>query len=249
MSGHSKWHSIKHKKGAADAKRGKVFTKHAQLISLAARGGSDPGMNPSLRSAIDDAKAANVPNSNIDRAIKKGSGQDKDAAQIMEVFYEGYGPEGTAIYIHTITDNKNRSLSNVKTIMGKNGGNLGATGCVSYMFDRKGFILIDSTGSDADEIELMAIEHGAEDTKRDGDMIEVYSSPTAFAQLKTALEGEGYKIDQAEVTFVPQNTVDITEEGPAKKILSLIEKLEDDDDVVNVYSNFDVPSEVLERLG
>ncbi len=250
MSGHSKWHSIKHKKGAADAKRGKIFTIHAKLITIAARdGGGDPDMNPALRTAIDNAKAANVPNANIDRAIKRGTGEDKEGAEISEVMYEGYGPAGTALYIQAVTDNKNRTVANVKSILSKNGGNMGGAGSVAYLFHKKGLILIKAEAAKHEDLELTAIDAGAEDIKIEGETVEVYTDPKDLHNVKKKMEDGGFEIESAEITFIPENEVRIEEEDKAKKVLKLMEALEDDEDVTNVFSNFDIPEELMEKLG
>jgi len=248
MSGHSKWHSIRHKKSAEDARRGKIFTKHAKLIAIAARNGSDPDANPGLRTAIDNAKAENVPNSNIDRAIKKGSGEDKNAAQMSEVSYEGYGPNGVAIYIKTITDNNNRTLTNVRTIMNKNGGNLGDSGCTAYLFEPKGHFIVNPGEKDPEELQLELIDFGAEDIEIEDGKLDILCDPGNFVSLKEKLDGVGLKVETSEQTYIPSNTVDIDDESTAKKVLNLIEKLEEDDDVSDVYANFDIPEEILEKL-
>lgn len=249
MSGHSKWHSIKHKKGAADAKRGKIFTLHSKLITIAAReGGGDPEMNSSLRTAIDNAKTANVPNSNIDRAIKRGTGDLKDQAEISETMYEGYGPSGIAVYIQTVSDNKNRTVASVKSILSKNGGNMGTSGSVAYLFHKKGLLLIEVPKEKHDEIELAAIDAGAEDIKKEGNSIEVYTDAKSLHEVKDALEKKGIKVESAEITYIPENEVKITDENKAKKVLKFMEALEDDDDVANVYSNFDIPEELMEKI-
>ncbi len=239
MSGHSKWASIKHKKGAADAKRGKIFTKHAKLIQLAARNGGDPGMNPALRLAIDNAKADNTPNTNIERAIKKGSGADKDAAQLMEVVYEGYGPGGVALYIQCVTDNKNRTVSNVRSTLTKHGGSLGENGCVAWMFEPKGLIVVKMGDGDPDEAELTVIDAGADDLERDDDVMQVYTGSSSLGVVANAIREAGLCVESQELTFVPKDTVKIEDEATAKKILKLMELLDDDDDVTNVSSNFE----------
>jgi YebC/PmpR family DNA-binding regulatory protein len=250
MSGHSKWHSIKHKKGAADAKRGKIFTIHAKLITLAAHeGGGDTEMNPALRTAIDNAKAANVPNSNIERAVKRGTGEDKDGAEITESMYEGYGPEGIALYIHTVTDNKNRTVASVKNILSKHGGNMGTSGSVAYLFHKKGFILVKADSSKHEDLELAAIDAGAEDIKTEGDSVEIYTDPKSLHEIKKKLEDAGFTAESSEITYIPENEVKIDNENKAKKVLKLMEALEDDDDVSDVYSNFDIPDELMEKLG
>lgn len=249
MSGHSKWHSIRHKKGAADAARGKVFTRHAKLIQIAAKKGSDPDMNPSLRVAIDNAKAANVPNGNIERAIKKGSGELKDGNQIEEVTYEAYGPNGVAMIINCLTDNKNRSLTNVRTILNKNGGNMGESGSVAYMFQRKGVLEVSTEGNDPEEVELAAIDAGAEDIEALDGQMRIITSASDYMGAKEALEGAGISVSKAEIELIPQNTVAITDENSAEKILKLMDLLEEDEDVDNVASNFDIDDAILEKLG
>lgn len=249
MSGHSKWHSIKHKKGALDAKRGKIFTKHAKLIMISARdGGGDPDMNPTLRTAISNAKADNVPNANIDKAIKKGSGDDKDAANFVEVMYEGFGPAGTAIYVKAITDNKNRAVANIKTIFAKNGGNMGAAGTVGWMFEKKGMIIVKIGEKDPEEAELEIIEAGAEDLEKDGDQFEVTTDASNVMQVRDNLEKAGFEIEKAEQTYLAKDPVLIESTDDAKKILRLLELIEDDEDVSDVYSNFDIPENIMEQL-
>lgn len=249
MSGHSKWNSIKHKKGAADAKRGKVFTKHAKLIAITARdGGGDPEMNPGLRTAIANAKADNVPNSNIEKAIKKGSGDDKDVMNFEEVMYEGFGPAGVAVYVQVITDNKNRAVSSIKTIFNKSGGNMGEAGTVGWMFEQKGIIFAKASGVDSEEAELLAIDAGAEDISTEGDEFEIITTPAGLMKIRENLEKAGFEIKKAELTFVAKNPVKIDSLEGAQKVFRLIEALEDDDDVANVYSNFDVPEEMMEQI-
>lgn len=250
MSGHSKWHSIKHKKGAADAKRGKIFTMHAKLITIAAReGGGDADTNPSLRSTIDNAKMANVPNANIERAIKRGTGELKEGAEISECMYEGYGPEGIAIYIQVVTDNKNRTVANVKSILGKHGGSMAGAGSVAYLFHKKGLVLIKADPSIHEEIELTAIDAGAEDIKSEAETVEIYTDPKDLHNVKKTLQEGGYNIESSEITFIPENEVEIDDEVKAKKVLKLMDALEDDEDVTNVFSNFDIPDELLEKIG
>jgi YebC/PmpR family DNA-binding regulatory protein len=248
MSGHSKWHSIRHKKGAADAKRGKIFTRHANLITIAARSGGDPEMNPTLRLAIDNAKKENVPNANIEKAIKRGTGEDKNAAQIEEVTYEGYGPEGVAVFVECLTDNTNRTYTNVRTIFNKRGGNLGNSGSVAWMFDRKGVITLNLEGKDPEEIELTAIDSGAEDMEREDTMIEVYTNPSDLSEVAEKLKVAGIEIENAEVKLLPNQTVEVTDPDVAQKILNFMDALDEDMDVNNISSNFDIPEEVLNRL-
>ncbi|MFC1615517.1 YebC/PmpR family DNA-binding transcriptional regulator [Patescibacteria group bacterium] len=248
MSGHSKWHSIKHKKGALDAKRGKIFTKHAKLIAISARdGGSDPEMNPTLRTAIANAKADNTPNTNIEKAIKKGAGLDKEGMELHEILYEGFGPEGTAFYVHVVTDNKNRSVANVKSCLTKNGGQMGEAGSVGWIFEKKGLILAKAEGKDKEEAELEVIDAGAEDISLDGDLFEISTDATELMKVRDALEKAEFKIEKAELTYNPQNTVKIDSLEQAKKVLKLAEALDDEEDVANVYSNFDIPEDILEQ--
>lgn len=249
MAGHSKWHSIKHKKGANDAKRGKIFTKHAKLIAIAARnGGPDPDLNASLRVAIDNAKAENVPNDNIDRAIKKGAGIGGDDMQMFETSYEAYGPEGVAIYVQAITDNKNRTLTNVRTIINKNGGNLGESGSVAYMFNHKGHFVIDPADKDMEEVQLELLEFDLEEMEEVDGMIDVVCDPSKFVELKNKLVETGFTLETTELTFVPTNSIPVGDVAKAQKILNLIEKIEEDDDVTDVYANFDFSDEVLSQL-
>lgn len=253
MSGHSKWHSIKHKKAATDAKRGKIFTKHAKLITIAAReGGGEPDMNPGLRVAIENAKKDNMPNANIDRAIKKGTGADKDAAQIIEIMYEGFGPEGTAILVQCLTDNKNRSHTNVKTIFSKNGGNLGESGSVAWMFKKSGLILLPVGDKDPEELTLQAIDAGAQDVKTlkdpEGDKLEIITEPTEVAAVRTALESAGFQPESANITYLADNEVDVNDLSTAQKIIKLLDALDDDEDVGEVYSNFNIAEEIMDQL-
>lgn len=249
MSGHSKWHSIKYKKGAADAKRGKIFTKHAKLIAIAARdGGADPEMNPGLRTAIVNAKSDNVPNANIDKAVKKGSGTGKDAMVMDEIMYEGFGPAGTAVYIQVLTDNKNRSVANVKTALTKNGGNMGAAGTVGWMFEKKGLIIAKPAKLDHEEAELIAIDAGADDIAINDGVFEIYTDPSLLMKMREALEKAGFEIEKAEFDFVPNNPVKMESIEDAKKVLRLLDAIEEDEDVVNVYSNFDIPDEMMKDL-
>ena len=248
MSGHSKWHSIKHKKAEVDKKRGKIFTKHAKLIAVAARKGGDPNMNPSLRAAIDNARAENMPVDNIERAIKKGTGEAKDAAQIEEVIYEGYGPGGVALYIEALTDNRHRTIANLKNIIGKKGGNMGAAGAVGYLFQRKGLVNVTAGQKSNDEIELAAIDAGAQDIKVSDDIIEIYTEPQAVMQVKKALEASGIKVDSARLTYLAQNAVPVRETETARKLIDLIEAIEEDEDVTEVYSNDEIDPAILEKL-
>lgn len=239
MSGHSKWSKIKRAKGATDAKRGKIFTRHAKLIEVAARGGGDPSMNPILRAAIDAARADNTPFDNIERAIKKGTGEAKAGAQIEEVMYEGFGPGGVAIYIEALTDNRNRTITNLKIIMGKKGGTMGAAGSVGYLFAKKGLISIPIKDISAEEIELAAIDAGAFDVSADDFEVEIQTASNELMKIRDALEAAGLKSRLAQLVYVPQTDVKITDEKVANQIIDLIDALEEDDDVSCVYSNFD----------
>lgn len=249
MSGHNKWSTIKHKKGAADAKRGKAFTKIIKEITLAARlGGPDPDGNPRLRTAVLAAKDENMPKDNIDRAIKKGSGTGDGAVNYEEIVYEGYGPGGVAVLVEVMTDNKNRTVAEVRHIFSKFGGNLGESGCVAWMFDKKGSILIDKKSIGEDELMELALEAGADDVRTDdGDEYEVLTSIATFEEVRKTLEAKGLKIQSASIGMIPQNTIELGEDK-ASSMLKLMDKMEDNDDVQNVYANFDIPDEVMEKL-
>ena len=248
MSGHSKWSTIKRKKGAVDAKRGKIFTRLIKEITVAARmGGGDPDGNPRLRSAIASAKTENMPKDNIDRAIKKGTGE-LEGAVYEEITYEGYGPGGVAVLVDCMTDNKNRTVADIRHFFSKSGGNLGESGCVSWMFDKKGSILVDKETIDEEELMDKALEAGAEDVIEEDNVYQVLTVPDDFETVRETLEAEGVKFIEASVSMIPQNVVDITEEKPAKQILRLLESLEDHDDVQNVYANFDIPDEIMEAV-
>lgn len=248
MSGHSKWHSIRHKKGANDAARGKIFTKHANLITIASRSGGCPDSNPALRLAIDNAKAENTPNKNIDRAIKKGTGEDKSAAQLMELTYEGYGPNGVAILVETLTDNKNRTVTGVRLGFSKNGGNMGESGSVAWMFARKGVITISDVSDEvAEEIEMFGIENDAEDVSLENKTVEIICDSKDVFALQASLKKEGYDA-KAQITMVPENKIKIETAEDAKKILHLIDGLEDHDDISAVHSNADISFEIMEQV-
>ncbi|MDX9801981.1 MAG: YebC/PmpR family DNA-binding transcriptional regulator [Spirochaetia bacterium] len=242
MSGHSKWASIKHKKGANDAKRGKIFTKIIKEITVASRmGGGDENLNPRLRTAVLKAKDANMPKDNIDRAIKKGIGE-LDGVTYVELTYEGYGPGGVAILIDTLTDNKNRTAADVRSQLTKGGGNLGDTGCVSYLFKRKGIIGFDSSRYSEDDIIEVALESGAEDVSTEGDTIEVVTEPDDFEKVRNALADAGFEKDTAEISMIPDSTVKLDKEKTAKA-LRLVERLEDLDDVQSVSTNLEIPDD------
>src|SRR3989304_2576799 len=247
MSGHSKWASIKHKKGALDAKRGKIFTKLIKEISVAARlGGGDPDGNPRLRTAILAAKAENMPRDNIDRAIKKGTGE-LEGIQYEELIYEGYGPGGVAMMLEVLTDNKNRTVADVRHIFSKQNGSLGEGGCVSWMFEKKGLILIDRNGVEEDRLIEVALDAGALDVKDTGKEFEVTTDPSNFEEVKKAVEAAGFKYSYAELPMVSQSTVRLSGKE-AEQMLKLMEGLEDSDDVTKVYANFDITDEEMERL-
>ncbi len=247
MSGHSKWSSIKHKKGAADAKRGKIFTKLIKELTVAARlGGGDPGGNPRLRTAILAAKAENMPKDNIERAIKKGTGE-LEGVSYEEVSYEGYGPGGVAMLIECLTDNKNRAVSEIKHMMDRHGGSLGEPGCVSWMFEQKGLIIVDKEKIDEEKLLDLALEAGAEDVKEGEDEFEVFINPVDFEAVKKAFDDAQISYNLAEVSMVPQNTVNL-EGKKAEQMIKLMEALEDNDDISNVYANFDIPDEVMEAM-
>jgi YebC/PmpR family DNA-binding regulatory protein len=248
VSGHSKWSTIKRKKGAIDAKRGKIFTRLIKEIIVAARmGGGDPDANPRLRSAIVSAKAENMPKDNIDRAIKKGTGE-LEGAVYEEITYEGYGPGGVAILVDCMTDNKNRSVADIRHYFSKSGGNLGEFGCVSWMFSKKGTILIDKEAIGEEELMDKALEAGAEDVVEEENIYQVLSAPEDFETVREALKDAGLDFIEASVAMVPQTIVEINEEKPAKQILRLLESLEEHDDVQNVYANFDIPEEIMEAV-
>ena len=249
MSGHSKWSSIKHKKGAADAKRGKLFSKLSRAIIVAAKeGGGDPSGNLSLQNAIEKAKSYSMPKENIDRAIAKGSGADADASAFETVVYEGYGPSGVAVIVEALTDNRNRTASDVRHTFAKNDGNLGGSGAVSWLFERRGVVLVPAAGTDEDELTLAAAEGGAEDIALDGSSYQVLTAPENLAAVREAIEKAGFTIDSAELTMLPKTTVEVADEGDAKKVLRLMDQLEDNDDVQDVYANFDIPEQVLEAV-
>ena len=247
MSGHSKWSSIKHKKGAADAKRGKIFTKLIKEITVAARmGGGDPDGNPRLRSAILAAKAENMPKENIDRGIKKGTGE-LEGVNYEEANYEGYGPGGVAVLLECLTDNKNRTVADVKHIFERHGGNLGEPGCVAWMFKQKGLIVLDKEEVEEEQLFNVALEAGAEDVKDEGDEFEVITDPSDFESVREAIEGAGLPHTMAEVTKIPQNMTKV-EGKKAQQMVNLMQALEDHDDVSHVYANCDIPDDVLEAM-
>jgi YebC/PmpR family DNA-binding regulatory protein len=247
MSGHSKWAGIKHKKAIVDAKRGQAFTRLSRELQISAReGGGNPDSNFRLRLAVQKAREANMPADRIDHAIKRGTGE-LAGANLEEVRYEGYGPAGVAVMVDALTDNRNRTSASMKHIFSKYGGNLGESNSVGWMFDRKGVVEVDVDGKDAEEIGLAAIEAGAEDVQVEGSSVEVTTGPSELEAVKAALEELGVKLDNAEVTMQPKQTVQV-EEDKAPAVLRLLEALEEDDDVQQVYANFDIPADVLERV-
>jgi YebC/PmpR family DNA-binding regulatory protein len=246
MSGHSKWASIKHKKAIVDAKRGRLFSKLTKEIIIAARSGPDPQTNPRLRNAIEKAKSYNMPQENIKRAIMKATGPS-EAAQIEEVVYEGYGPGGVAILIEALTDNRNRTTAAVRSIFSKKGGNLGQSGCVSWLFKKKGIINVDKDAIAEDELLTIMLDVGAEDVKVEDTYYEIIMDVEEFFRGKKALEERGIKPKYAQITMLPQNYVKVDNEV-ATKLLSLMEALEEDEDVQHVYANFDLPDEVVEKI-
>jgi YebC/PmpR family DNA-binding regulatory protein len=239
VAGHSKWANIKHRKAAQDAKKGKIFTKVAKEITVAAKlGGGDPEMNPRLRLALDKAKSVNLPKDNVERAIKKGTGEGNEA-NFEDVIYEGYGPGGVAILVQALTDNKNRTVSEVRSTMSKNGGNMGEAGCVSWIFDKKGVISIPLNYVDEETIMSLAIEAGAEDVETGEEYYEIVCDPADYENVKKTIEKSKIEYEYAEITMRPKNTVEV-EGDTAKKVINLLEALEDLDDIQEVYSNFDM---------
>ena len=246
MSGHSKWASIKHKKAATDAKRGKLFTKLIKEITVAARqGGGDPGTNSRLRTAIDRARQANMPQDNIDRAIKKGTGE-LEGVSYEEFTIEGYGPGGIAIMVDVMTDNKNRTTADIRNIFSKKNGNVAGTGSVSWIFEKKGYIEIDKSSATEDKIMSIALDAGAQDMETQEDIYTITTDPKDFEAVKKALVNNNITLKSAEITMMPKSTIKLIGDE-AKQILSLVETLEDNDDVQNVYANFDIPDEIVEQ--
>jgi YebC/PmpR family DNA-binding regulatory protein len=248
MSGHNKWSSIKHKKGAADAKRGKIFTKLIKEITVAAKnGGGDPEMNARLRTAIAAAQESNMPKDNITRAIKKGTGELEGAAAYEDVVYEGYGPGGTAVIVEVLSDNKNRTIAEIRHIFDRANARLGETGCVSWMFSKKGVISVPAAKTSEDTLMEVGLEAGADDVVAEGDEFTVYTSPANFEVVRDALKSKNIPVETAEITMVPQTNIKLTGRD-AESMLKLMEILEDHDDVQKVYSNFDIDDEEMSKL-
>jgi len=248
MAGHSHWAGIKHKKAANDAKRGKVWSKVARMIIVAARnGGGDPSANLALRYAIDKAKAANMPKDTIEKAVKKGTG-GLEGANYEEVLYEGYGPNGVAVMVEALTDNRNRTGPEVKRIFEKHGGSLGTTGCVNWMFSKKGLITVGTAHVNEDDLMELALGAGAEDMENTGAVFEITCDPAAYEELKKALEAKEIPMEVAEISMMPQNMIGIDEEATAKRVVSMMEAFDDHEDVQNAYANFDIPEEVMAKL-
>ncbi len=246
MAGHSKWANIQHRKGRQDAKRGKVFTKAAKEIIIAAKGGGDPAGNSRLRAAIAAAKAVNLPKDKIEGAIRKGTGEDA-GGELFEINYEGYAPGGIAVIVETATDNKNRTVAEVRHLLTKHGGSMGETGCVTFMFDRKGVISIDKANYDEDAMMEVALEAGADDVIDDGETWTIHTALTDFASVRDALESAEVQMISAELAMIPQNTI-MLDADTARKVLKLMDALDDNDDVQNVYANFDLPEEILAEM-
>jgi len=248
MSGHSHWAGIKYKKAALDAKRGKVWSKVARMIIVAAkRGGGDPSANLALRYAIDKAKASNMPKDTIEKAVKKGTGE-MEGMNFEEVLYEGYGPGGVAIMVEALTDNRSRTGPEIKRVFEKHGGSLGTSGCVNWMFAKKGLITVNTTNADEEQLMEIALNAGAEDMRNTGEVFEITCDPAAYEQLKATLQEKAIPTELAEISMVPQSTITIGDEHTAKRIISLMEAFEDHDDVQNAYANFDIPADVMARI-
>jgi len=246
MSGHSKWSTIKHKKAAKDAKRGKIFTKLIKEITVAARmGGGDINANPRLRTAVLTARGSSMPSENIERAIKKGTGE-LEGVTYEEIQYEGYGPGGVAIIAQVLTDNKNRTVSEIRRLFSKHGGNMGETGCVGWMFDKKGILTVDKSKVDEDRLMDIALDAGAEDVRDEGEVFEVIAQPEDFEKVKERLDQEKIAVSSAQVSLVPKNTVDVDAKN-VEQVLKLSEELEDHDDVQNVAANFNIPDELMDK--
>jgi len=247
MSGHSKWATIKHKKGAADAKRGKLFSRLIKEITIAARfGGGDPNVNSRLRTILENARAANMPNDNVDRAIKRGTGE-LEGVSYEEITFEGYGPGGVAILVETLTDNRNRTVAELRHLFAKMSGNLGEAGCVAWMFIKRGVLTFNKGTNTEETLMSVAVDAGADDIRDEEDLISVITEPSVFETVKTACESKGLKPVEASIQMVPQNTIKLAR-NDAEKMLKLMDALEDHEDVRNVYANFDIESKLIEEL-
>ena len=247
MAGHSHWASIKHKKGAADAKKGKAFSKIARMITVAARKGGDPDMNPKLQLALDKARSVNMPKDNVERAIQKGTGDTSGETELFECLYEGYGPHGVALMIEILTDNKNRTAPEIRKIFERFGGNMGEAGCVSWMFEKKGLIIVNNSNLNEDDLMMLVLDAGAEDLQKIGDVFQVICSQADLGKVKKAIEGKNIKVETAEVSWISKNNIDV-EDATGRKVLRLMEALEEHDDVQNVYSNFNLPQSLLAEM-
>ena len=247
MAGHSHWASIKHKKGAADAKKGKAFSKIARMITVAARKGGDPDMNPKLQLALDKARSVNMPKDNVERAIQKGTGDSAGDTELFECLYEGYGPHGVAMMIEILTDNKNRTAPEIRKIFERFGGNMGEAGCVSWMFEKKGLIIVNNSNLNEDDLMMLVLDAGAEDLQKIGDVFQVICSQADLGKVKKAIEGKNIKVETAEVSWISKNNIDV-EDAAGRKVLRLMEALEEHDDVQNVYSNFNLPQSLLAEM-
>ena len=248
MSGHSHWAGIKYKKAALDAKRGKVWSKVSRMIIVAAKqGGGDPAANLTLRYAIDKAKASNMPKDTIEKAIKKGTGE-LEGTSFEEALYEGYAPNGVAIMVEALTDNRNRTGPEMKKLFEKHGGSLGTSGCVNWMFTKKGLITVSAANTDEEQLLEIALSAGADDMQAVGEVFEITCEPGAYEELKKTLQEKEIPIEVAEISMVPQSTIDIADEHTAKRMISLMEAFEDHDDVQNTYANFDIPEEIIAQI-
>ncbi len=248
MSGHSHWAGIKHKKAANDAKRGKTWSKIARMIIVAAKnGGGDPAANLTLRYAIDKAKAANMPKDTIEKAIKKGTG-DLGGVSYEEILYEGYGPSGVAVMVEALTDNRNRTGPEIKRVFEKHGGSLGTTGCVNWMFGKKGLITVGAANVNEDDLMELALGAGADDMQRTGEVFEITCDPSAYEELKKTLDAKKIPIEVAEISMVPQNTVEIDDAAVARRVIAMMEAFDDHEDVQNAYANFDIPEEIMANV-
>jgi YebC/PmpR family DNA-binding regulatory protein len=248
LAGHSEWAQIKRKKGATDAKRGQLFSKLTRALIVASReGGPDPAGNLALQNAIEKAREASMPKDNIERAIARGAGAAGDGAAYESVTYEGYGPGGVAVYVEAVTDNRNRTAADVRSIFTKSGGSLSESGSVAWLFERRGVVLVDCAAEE-DDLTLAAAEAGADDVDRQGDSWRVTAAPEALTAVREAIEAAGFGVESAELTMVPRTTIELGEESDAKKVLRLMDALEENDDVQDVYANFDIPERVLEAV-